>query len=193
MQNPEEMSSNGLHDLVKSSYKRNNEAEQLGARHGYVLDHKLSNSEHKVFVDPDRQSSTVVFTGSRKAGDWLVTDPAIALGLGKYTKRYKDSENVMKQVKEKYNGPTTTVGHSLGGWLGENVKADKKYTVNKATGLGDVGKTIRSNQTDIVVDKDPVSVLSATQKYKGNLIKVQNKNYNPLVSHDYKHITKINI
>lgn len=190
---PNKLDSNQLHDLIKASYQRNNTAEDIGMKHGYRLDHNLSNSEHKVFVDPDKQTSTVVFTGSRKAGDWLITDPAIALGLGKYTKRYKDSENVVKQVKEKYGGQVDVAGHSLGGYLASNVKADNKYTVNKAAGLGDIGKTIGKNQTDIVVKGDIVSPLTYTQKHKGKLIEVGNKSYNPLVSHDYKHIKKINI
>lgn len=193
MQNPSEISSNGLHDLIKSSYKRNNEAEELGARNGYRLDHKLSNSEHKVFVDPDN-NSTVVFAGSRKAGDWLITNPAVAVGLGKMTPRYDASQKVVNEAKNKYNGKVTTIGHSVGGWLSENVNnADKKYTVNKAVGLGDVGKTVRKNQTDIIVNNDIISPLTYTQKHKGKLIKIKNKNINPLVAHNYKHLKKINI
>lgn len=188
------LDSNALHDLIKASYKRNNTAEDIGISHGYRLDHKLSNSEHKVFVNPDNQSSTIVYTGSRKAKDFLITDPAIALGFGKYTQRYKDSQKVVNQVKNKYGTEISTIGHSLGGFLSENVKGVKqKYTVNKLEGLDGIGKTIRKNQTDIVVQKDFASPLAYTQKHKGNFIKIKNNSYNPVKSHNYKHLKKINI
>ena len=189
--NPEEVDKNTLNDLVTASYKRNREAEKLGEKNGYVLDHKLSNSQHKVFYDPVKNSSTVAFTGSRTVGDWLITDPMIALGLGKYTKRYKDSQKVVNQAKEKY-GSVDTVGHSLGGYLAGNVKgADKKITINKAEGLDGIGKTISKNQTDIVVKGDIVSPLAYTQKHKGKFIKIENNNLNPLVSHDFRHVKKL--
>ena len=68
-----------LHDLLDSSYKRNSEAEMLGNVHGLKLDHELSNSEHKVFVDPDKNSH-VVFTGTRKI-PYLINDASLLLGL----------------------------------------------------------------------------------------------------------------
>jgi hypothetical protein len=191
---PNGINSNSLHDLIKASYKRNNTAEDIAMKHGYRLDHELSNSENKVFVNPDNQSSTVVYAGSRKAGDFLITDPAITLGLGKYTKRYKDSQNIIHRAKEKYGNEINTVGQSLGGWLSENVKGVKhKYTVNKLAGIGDIGKTISKNQTDIVVENDIPSLLSKTQKHKGKYIKIKNNSYNPVEAHNYKHLKKINI
>lgn len=189
-----DINSNILHDLIQSSYQRNNTAEDIGLKHGYRLDHNLSNSEHKVFSNPDKQDSTIVFTGSRKAGDWLITDPAIALGLGKYTPRFKASEEVIQKAKEK-NGSNNvnTIGHSLGGWLVENTSGNKKYTVNKASTLSDVGKTIKKNQTDIIVNGDIFAPLTRSQKHKGKLIRIKNNGYNPLDAHDYKHLRKINI
>lgn len=191
---PNALNSNTLHDLIKSSYKRNNTAEDIGLSHGYRLDHELSNSEHKVFVNPDNQSSTIAFTGSRKAKDFLITDPAVVLGLGKYTQRYKDSQQVVNKAKEKYGDNINSIGHSLGGFLSENVKGVKrKYTVNKLEGIDALGKTIRKNQTDIVVDKDFASPISYTQKHKGKFIQIKNNSYNPVVAHNYKHLKKINI
>ena len=192
--NNKSLTSNSLHDLIGAGYQRNKKAEEVGFKHGVQLDHELSNSNHKVFVDPDKHNSTVVFTGSRKASDWLITDPAIALGLGKYTKRYKDSQKLISKVKDKYSdSKITTTGHSLGGYLAENVKADKKYTVNKATGIDGIGKKINKNQTDIVVKGDIVSPLAYTQKHKGKFIKIENSSINPIVSHKYSHLKKINI
>lgn len=189
--NPNETNINGLHDLIESSYKRNRQAEDAGFKHGVQLDHNLSNSEHKVFVDPNTNNSTVVFTGSRKASDWLITNPMIALGLQKYTPRFKNSEKLVKKVKDKYNGTITAIGHSLGGRLAESAKADKKITINKAVGLGDIGKKINKNQTDIRTNKDIVSGLATTQKYKNNLVTIKTKGANLLDAHSYKHLKKI--
>jgi hypothetical protein len=166
------MQMNMLHDLLKASYKRNKEAELIGNQYNVKLDHHLSNSEHKVFHDPNTNSSSVVFTGTRKFGD-LITDGAVAVGLGKYTKRFKDSDKVIKDIKNKYPSTNITAsGHSLGGTLSEHVKADKKITYNKGVGLGDIGKTIRNNQTDIRTTYDPISILSNTQKHKNKMINI---------------------
>lgn len=179
-----------LHNLIKASYQRNKPAEEIGFKHGLTLDHELSNSEHKVFVDPDK-NTTVVFTGSRKVGDWLFTNPAIAVGLEKHSQRFINSDKLISNVKNKYNGNVTAIGHSLGGRIAEHVNANNKITVNKAVGLGDIGKTIRNNQTDIHVNHDIVSTLSSTQKHKGNNINIANKQINPLIAHNYSHVKKI--
>lgn len=192
-EDPNKIDANVLHDLIEASYQRNNTAQDIGLNHGYQLDHSLSNSEHKVFVDPDNQSSTIVFTGSRKAGDWLITDPAVLLGLGKYTPRYKASEQVVEKVKQKYGDNVNTVGHSLAGYLAENVNAKKKYTVNKATPITDIGKTIDKSQTDIRVEGDIVSPIANFQRHEGKYIKIKADGYNPMENHNYNHLRKINI
>ena len=172
------MNSPMLHDLINASYQRNKKAEELGNKHNVQLDHQLSNSEHKVFRDPNTNNSSVVFTGTRKFGD-LLTDAALAVGLGKYTKRFKDSERVIRDVKKKYpDTKVTSVGHSLGGFLSENVKADKKITYNKGVGLGDIEKTISSNQTDIRTKFDPISILAGTQKHKNKLVSINSGVFN---------------
>jgi len=93
-----ELNKNFLHDLLDSSYKRNKEAEMIGNTHGLKLDHELSNSEHKIFVDPDNNSH-VVFTGSRKLGDWI-TNASLGLGLEKYHPRFANSEKVIDKAKK---------------------------------------------------------------------------------------------
>ncbi len=192
MDNPNNLSKSGLSDLLQASYSRNKKAEQLGANSGMALDHSLSNSEHKVFYDPDKKKSTVVYTGTRKFGD-IITDGMLAVGLGQYTKRFKDSQKVLNETKKKYGDDVTTVGHSLGGYLAENVKgAKQRVTVNKAVGLGGIGTTVRANQTDYVVNKDPVSLLSGTQKYKSkdSLKKIAYKGNNLITAHKYSHLKK---
>jgi hypothetical protein len=188
---PNDLNNNGLVDLLKASYQGNKKASELGANHNLTLDQKLSNSEHKVFYDPENKRSTVVYTGSRKAGDW-VTDGLLAVGLGKYTKRYADSQKVLDKTKKKYGDDVTTAGHSLGGYLAENVKGAKnRVTVNKAVGLGGIGTTVRKNQTDYVVDGDAVSTLSSLQKYKGNYVRVPYKGSSLLNAHKFTQLKKL--
>ena len=179
------MSDNKLYDLLNASYKRNKEAEAIGDRQHLKLDHQLSNSEHKVFVDPNTNNTNVVFTGTRKFGDYF-TDGALLFGLQNKTQRFKDSDKLIKDVRNKYKDTKITAsGDSLGGRIAEHVKADRKVTYNKGVGLGDIGKTIRKNQTDIRAKTDPISVLSNTQKYKGLKIDVTSHYVNP---HKYKNL-----
>ena len=185
--NGEPMNSSKLYDLVDASYKQNLPAEQIGYNNGYRMDKKLSNHEQKVFIDKD-DNPTVVFTGSNKLSDWLITNPAIALGLQHKTSRFQNADKLIQDVRNKYKGELTAVGHSLGGKLTEHIKADKKYTINKAVGLGDIGRTVRHNQTDIRTTTDPVSILSKTQKHKGKFIEIPSNIYKPIEAHKYNFI-----
>ena len=189
--NVKSLHSDTVKDLLKASYKRNGEAEAIGKKGGFTLDHSLSNSEHKVFLDKENNPN-VVYTGTRKAGDWL-TNAAVAVGLGRYTTRFRDSKKLMNDVKQKYkNKPVTTLGHSLGGGLAEYAGGDKVVTLDKAAGLGAFGKQISNNQTDIRTGNDPVSFLRNTQT-GGKKITIKNTKYlNPIYAHDLSHITKLN-
>ena len=184
-----DLNKNLLHDLLDSSYKRNFEAEMIGNVHGLKLDHELSNSENKVFVDPDNNSH-VVFTGTRKVGD-LITDASLLLGLQDYHPRFKTSEKLIDKVKSKYNNKINAYGDSLGGRLAEHVadKVDKVITNNKAISKNDLFKKINSNQIDIRTGSDPVSFLGAYTQSGGKKKTIKNTNYLNLVkSHSYKNI-----
>ena len=137
----ENIHKNFLHDFLDSSYKRNKEAEMIGNVHGLKLDHDLSNSKNKVFVDPDNNSH-VVFTGTRKVGD-LITDSSLLLGLQDYHPRFINSKNLIDKVKSKYNNKNINAyGDSLGGRIAESVsdKVDRVITNNKAVGKNDIFK-----------------------------------------------------
>jgi hypothetical protein len=192
-QNVKSLHSDQVKDLLKASYKRNGEAEAIGKKNGFKLDHSLSNSEHKVFVDKDGNPD-VVFTGTRKFGD-VLTDGALAVGLGRFTSRFRNSNALVDKVKEKYkNKPLSVYGHSLGGSLAQHVgkKADKVVTLDKGVGIGGIGKSISNNQTDIRAGNDVISLLRNTQN-GGKKITIKNTKYvNPLHAHDLSHITKLN-
>ena len=183
---PKPINPNQLKGLLSASYQRNGKARETGSKVGYKLDDSLSNSEHKVFTD-DNNNPYVAFTGSRKAGDFLISDTALAFGLGRFTPRFRESKKLMDDVKNKYkNKYVTTVGHSLGGSLAEHVGGNKIITVNKGVGVGGLFKNIDRRQTDIRTGSDPVSILSRTQ-FGGNKQTIGKTGF---LSHTYKHLNK---
>jgi hypothetical protein len=94
-------------DLLQASYKRNGDAESIGKKYNLKLDHSLSNAEHKVFIDKDGNPD-VVFTGTRKFGDYL-TDAALTFGLGGLTPRFQNSTKLIDKVKAKYKNKPLSV------------------------------------------------------------------------------------
>jgi hypothetical protein len=139
---PDKINPNQLKGLISASYQRNGDARKIGSNVGYKLVDDLSNAEHKVFTDT-KGNPYVAFTGSRKVSDWG-TNAAIALGLGRFTRRFQDSKKLVENVRKQYgNKPITTVGHSLGGSLSEYAGGDKVITLDKGIGIGGIGKKIQ--------------------------------------------------
>lgn len=182
--------SNEVQDLIEASYSRTGEAEDIGKRYNLTLDKQLSKANHKVFYDQDR-NPTVIYRGSKNEND-AMTDGLIALGLEKYSTRFREAKDLMNDVNKKYNNkPVTSLGHSLGASLAEYSGGDKIITVNKGVGFGGVGKQIKNNQTDIRTGNDVVSLLSNTQS-GGRKITLKTNHINPLHEHSHKNLSKLN-
>ena len=182
--------SNEVKDLIEASYSRTGNAEKLGKKYGLTLDKSLSNANHKVYFDKEKNPS-VIFRGSKNEND-LMTDGLLAVGLEKYSTRFRDSKNLINDVKKKYNNkPITSIGHSLGGSLAEYSGGDKIIAVNKGVGLSGIGKEISNKQTDIRSRNDIVSVLSKTQN-GGRKIILKTNNISPLAEHSHKNLDKLN-
>jgi hypothetical protein len=184
------ISTQKLNGLLKGSYQNNKDAAKIADQNGFKLDHELSNRQHKVYID-GRGNPTVAYTGTRTLGD-IVTDGALAIGLGRFTNRFSESKNLMNSVKDKYkNRFVTTTGDSLGGSLAEHSGGDKVITHNKGVGIDGLLKKIPNKQIDIRAGGDVVSALSTTQS-GGKRITIPKTNYlNPLQSHDYNNLYKI--
>ena len=181
------ISANEVKDLIEAGYSRTGEAETLGRKYGLTLDKQLSNANHKVYYDKER-NPTVVYRGSKNEND-AMTDGLIAIGLEKYSTRFRESKDLMNNINKKYNNKFVTgIGHSLGGSILEYVGADKAITVNKGVGIGGIGKKIKPNQTDIRTDHDLVSVLSKTQN-GGKKINIKTKEVNPLREHSHQNLS----
>ena len=156
------VSANEVKDLIEAGYSRTGDAEDIGKRYNLTLDKQLSNANHKIFIDKER-NPTVVFRGSKNEND-LMTDVLLGAGLEKYSTRFRDSKKLIEDVRKKYhNKPITSASHSLGGSLSEYAGGDKIITVNKGVGIGGIGKQLKPNQIDIRTNNDIVSLLSKTQ------------------------------
>ena len=185
------MNSQNLNQLIKSSYAGTNEAEQIGQKLGYKLDRDLSNRKQRVFVD-ENNKPIVTYTGTRTLGD-VITDGALAVGLGGFTQRFQQSKSVADKARLKYGQPLTIVGDSLGGSLAEHSarKNDKVITTSKGVGIGGLFKKVNKNQTDIRAPLDVVSLLSLTQS-GGKKKTIPNSVYlNPLQSHNYRNVLRL--
>ena len=184
------ISANEVKDLIESGYSRTGDAEKLGKKYGLTLDKSLSNANHKIFIDKER-NPTVVYRGSKNEND-AMTDGLLAIGLEKYSTRFRESKDLLNDIRKKYNNkPVTSLGHSLGGSLAEYVGADKVVTVNKGVGISGIGKQLKANQTDIRTDSDLVSILSKTQN-GGKQITIKTKEINPLKEHSHANLSKLN-
>jgi len=179
--------------ILNASYQNQKEASKTLGKLGYTYDKKLSTNESKVFVD-SQGNPNIAFRGSKTAKDWLISDPLLALGLQNLDPRFKEAKALTKKVEKKYGKPVDVYGHSLGGTISEKSGASGNIiTYNKGVGLGDIGRTIPKNQTDIRAKSDVVSGLALTQKHKnGDLINLKTPILqNPLKAHGLDNLDKL--
>jgi hypothetical protein len=155
-------------ELLSIGYLKNkNEEEKRLEKLGMVKDHALSQKKDKVYVDKNGKAH-VVYKGTDPTDIRdLATDAALAIGLGRFTPRFRNAKRLAKKVKDKYGSEKTAAyGHSLGGSLATESGIRERVTYNKGVGIGGIGKQMRRGQTDYRNDGDAVSVLSKFSKYK---------------------------
>lgn len=191
-----------LEDLIKASYKKSTDAQQIANKYNLKLDSQLSSPEQKVFIDK-KGKPIIAYRGSTSSNlknftrDWLMSDVGILTGTSQYDPRIKRSKDVYQQVKEKYGNKTPTlIGHSLGGHIAElvgesNKDLKKVITYNKGAGIGDIGKKINKNQTDIRTGSDLISGLSLTQSGGKKITIDDTKFLNPVYAHKPDFISRI--
>jgi len=163
-----------LEKIPKACYKNQKEARNDLENLGYKYDNDLSSNDSKVFTDADGKPH-IVHRGTNKMRlQDLRSDIMLGLGLQKYDNRFKEAKHTTQLVRDKYNQEPDVFGHSLGGALAEKSGSKGNITTyNKGAGLGDIGKMIPKNQTDIRATRDPVSIISNLQKYNGSLKEIQ--------------------
>ena len=166
--------------FLQHSYAKPKRGTQIA---GYKRDDSLSGQRAQVYTNAEGKA-VVVHRGTSGIHDML-TDAQLSLGYGKHSARVEHAKKIQKQAETKYGaGNTTTMGHSLGGHLAEKVasKDSKVITLNKAALPKDIGKKIKSNQTDIRTKGDLVSMLGIKQK-GGKRVTIKSTSSNPLKEH----------
>jgi hypothetical protein len=181
-----------LQPILQASYENNPKASELLSGAGYKLDESLSRPNAKVFTD-SKGRPNIAFRGSRRWNDWLISDPLIALGLERFDPRYKEAQQLTKQVADKYGKKVDVFGHSLGSKVAELSGTNGHiYTFDKATGINDLFKTIPKNQYDVRTTNDIVSLGSITQFHPwGNFKEIEKPNQTILQAHDLSNLSGV--
>ena len=181
-----------LYDTLKNSYKPLREQDAFYRQRGYELDKQLSNRYQQVLYNPQENKLLYTIAGSRTPFDWLVNNPAIALGQFKHTQRYIQSKEALDKAKEKYHPQNTVIaGHSQAGYTAGLIagKKDKVLTLDRATGPNN---KIKSNENAFRVEGDIVSLLS---KPSSSVKTLANHDIikDPLRSHDIEKIKDLDV
>lgn len=188
------LSATELKKLIDASYRGNNGAERSTRHTGFTLDRNLSDREQKVFTDPTGKPY-IVFAGSRKTSDWLISNTALALGYEKMTPRFIKSNGVLEDVAKKYGRKITVAGHSLGGAIassvGQSHKVDRIVSVDKGVGRGGLFKPQSKKETSIRGATDLVSLGSLTQFGGKHITLPQTAYANVVKSHDHSLLGKL--
>ena len=176
--------------LLKASYKKNNKDVN-----NFEIDNDLSTKKVKVFKDKDTNQVVVSHRGTSDLKD-VITDVKMLFGNYKNDPRYKESKKVQQLAQDKYGKENiTTVGHSLGAKLAEDLGRDTKeiITFNKPTLPIDLikGKKINENQFDIKTKLDPISLLKPFQKSNRDIV-IQSQSINPLQEHKLSSSENVN-
>lgn len=134
---------------------------------GLTKDTSLSQKKDRVYIDENGKAH-IVYRGTNPLDIRdLATDAAIAVGLGRYTPRFRNGKRLARRVEEKYGDDNVTAyGHSLGGALATESGVKERVTYNKAVGVGGIGKQMRRGQIDYRHKNDLASALSDFSKYK---------------------------
>ena len=163
---------------------------------GYYLDSELSAKEHSVFFNPQTKRVIVGYRGtalddtSTRMKD-LKSDFNILIGKTRNDQRFRESDNVFKEVERKYQQKSKNkfhidvTGHSLGGAIAKHVN-DRHSTIDKNINFsrGSTPFKLQSgknNQYDVSNVFDPISL--GARMEGGN----QNKKYavrDPLAAHN---------
>lgn len=157
----------------------------------YTLDSELSGKRARVYKHKSNNTVVVAHRGTQGIHD-VFTDLSLTL-TGKHSKRIKYAQEIQKKANEKYGAENiTSIGHSLGGYIAEEVAHEKSdiITLNKAAVFKDIGKKISNRQTDVRTTNDLVSFLSKTHT-GGNKIEIDDGGKNFIEAHNTSHLEKL--
>lgn len=105
--------------FAKESYK--DPASRSENIEGYKYDSELSTEQEAVYANPKTKTAHVAHRGSKTTKDWTESDVQVALGQEGMGGRFKEGEEKMLEVRDKYDGHKVEgSGHSLGGSVVHN-------------------------------------------------------------------------
>ena len=169
------LSINHIKKMLKASYK--DAPERID---DFILDKQLSGQYGVVYFNPRTGQTVVVHRGTKEAMDWT-NNAMYALGMYKYTNRYKTGLQMQRKAEKKYGAKNiTTLGHSQGAILARELGQNTKeiITLNPAY----KGEKPLKNEYNIRSSGDLVSVgLHGTRR--GHDLLIGSKGFNPLGEH----------
>lgn len=172
-----------LQETYKSPDKRD---KNIG---DYNIDESLSTPENVVYHNPKTGETKVAYRGTEGTlKDWG-NNALYAFGLHNTSKRYKRSNDIQKQVEQKYGTQNLDVlGHSQSGAYAQEIGKNAKNVIvlNPATHPGYTPKT--KNTTVVRSKGDAVSGLKYLNplnwgKKKTADVEIEAKTYNPVTEH----------
>ena len=173
----EGLPANVLKEFIDMSYLGNTSV----APAGYSIDAPLSDSRVKVYTKNGSNDKKVIVThrGSVGLDDWWDNAKYMTMGKVKGTKTYELHRARHKAAIDKYGAQNIiAIGHSRAGLYLQELQKEfpikENITYNKATGFSDIGRQNTTNQTDVRVGNDVVSLLSGTQKNPNKVIGLTN-------------------
>lgn len=193
------ISGNKLNKLIALGYSK--EKKDTGR---FKVQQNLTNDQHTVVNDKKTGRKIVVFKGTNPGNlNDLVSDASLAIGAEKNNKRFQNSRSFLDKVRESSKragsgSKLTVIGHSLGGSLAEyagNRKKDTVITVNKGSGVRQIGKKIPGNQTDIRSRFDAVSAMSLFNKGPGKKVSTGSNALNQFIgkgAHNFAAVKNLN-
>ena len=173
--------------MLKESYKKPQDRDKhIG---DYYIDESLSTPENVVYHNPKTGETKVAYRGTEGTlKDWG-NNALYAFGLHNTSKRYKRSNDIQKQVEQKYGTENLDVlGHSQSGAYAQEIGKNAKNVIvlNPATHPGYTPKT--SNATVVRSTGDAVSGLKYLNplnwgKKKTADVEIKAETYNPVTEH----------
>lgn len=169
------LSINHIKKMLKASYK--DAPEKID---DFILDKQLSGQYGVVYFNPLTGQAVVVHRGTKEAMDWT-NNAMYAMGMYKYTNRYKTGLQMQRKAEKKYGAKNiSTLGHSQGAILARELGQNTKeiITLNPAY----KGEKPLKNEYNIRSSGDIVSVgLHGTRR--GHDLLIGARGINPLDEH----------
>ena len=166
--------------LSKTAYKKHQDIIENDIKYTpYKYDSELSTNTEKVFYKPDDEI-VIAHSGtnfrSKNIFNDLKADASVLFGLENQNERFKNSQNHLNKVKNKYGDKYKYIstGHSLGGSVSSNLaKYDPNiYSIgfNRFSGALQSFRKRPKTYIDISNRNDPLSYFSRSGSKKNNII-----------------------